>query len=306
MSVSALKKSGKKWGRAALLAAFFILSRAASAFAAPEPWGIGMQSGISPLRDRMDDFHNLLLYVIFGIVIFVLGLLVYVIFRFNARANPTPSNFAHNTPLEIVWTVIPIIILAVISVPSIQLLYFGDKLAKPDMTLKITGHQWYWSYEYPDHGNIAFDARPIWDSSATTSEQAAELLKDASPKWLIPTAEPLRMLETDNRLVLPVGVNIRLLFTGADVIHSWLVPSLGVQEAAIPGRLGERWVKADREGIYYGQCTLICGAGHGYMPIVIEAVSPERFAAWVKTKHDQADGGAGLEPGGIRLARMSK
>lgn len=255
----------------------------------PVDWAYGFQPGASPVRTEMDHFHNVyLMPMMFGVSALVLGLLVYLIARFNKRANPVPAQFAHNTAIEIAWTALPIIILMIIAIPSMQLLYFGDKVAKPDMTVKVTGHQWYWSYEYPDNGNFGFDARPIWESSAVTEAQAAALLKDATPNWLIPTDKPLRLLETDNRMVVPVGANVRIMVAGTDVIHSWYVPALGVQKAAVPGRLNETWLKADREGVYYGQCTQICGIGHGYMPIVIEAVSPERFAAWVKTKQPTA------------------
>ncbi len=248
-----------------------------------------MPSGASPVRTMMDDFYNgHLIPMMFGISALVLGLLAYVIIRFNRRANPTAKQFAHYTPIEIIWTAFPIIVLMWIAIPSMHLLYFGDKAVKPDMTVKVTGHQWYWSYEYPDQGNFGYDSRPIWDSSAVTEDQAAALLKDAQPNWLIPSDKPLRLLEVDNRMVVPVGSTIRILVAGTDVIHSWFIPALGVQKAAVPGRLNETWLKADREGVYYGQCTQICGIGHGYMPIVVEAVSPERFAAWARTKQNAA------------------
>ncbi len=256
----------------------------------PEPWAYGFQPGASPVRTEMDHFHTVyLMPMMFGVSALVLGLLAYLIVRYNRRAHPVPAQFAHNTAIEIAWTALPIIILMIIAIPSMQLLYFGDKVAKPDLTVKVIGHQWYWSYEYPDYGNFALDARPIWESSVVTEEQVAALLKEATPNWLIPTDKPLRLLETDNRMVVPVGANVRVMVTGTDVIHSWYVPALGVQKSAIAGRLNETWLKADREGVYYGQCTQICGTGHGYMPIVIEAVSPERFAAWAKAKQPAAN-----------------
>lgn len=255
----------------------------------PEPWGWAMEAGASPVRAEMDQFHNMyLMPMMFGVSFLVLGLLVYLIVRYNRRANPVAAQFAHNTMIEVAWTALPIIILMIIAIPSMHLLYFGDKVAKPDLTIKVVGHQWYWSYEYPDNGNFTFDSRPIWDSSAVTQQQADVLLKEAAPNWLIPNDKPLRLLETDRRMVVPVGANIRVLIAGTDVIHSWYVPALGVQKSAMPGRLNETWLKADREGVYYGQCTQICGVGHGYMPIVVEAVAPERFAAWAKTKQPAA------------------
>lgn len=249
---------------------------------APHAWGIDMIAGASPIRTKMDHFHDVYLVpMMFGVSAFVLGLLVYVLLRFRQRANPEPKKFTHNALIEILWTAVPVIILMIIAIPSMDLLYYADKVEKPDLTVKVTGRQWYWSYEYPDHGSFGFDSRPIWESSAVTEAKAAELLKEAQPNWLTPTPKPLRLLETDRRLVVPVGANIRVLIAGADVIHSWYVPALGVQKSAMPGRLNETWMKADRAGVYYGQCTQICGIGHGYMPIVVEAVAPDRFAAWV-------------------------
>lgn len=249
---------------------------------APQEWSMGFIPGASPIRTMMDHFHDVYLVpMMFGVSAFVLGLLVYVLLRFNKRASPQPKQFTHNALIEILWTAVPVIILMIIAIPSMDLLYYGDKVDKPDLTVKVTGRQWYWSYEYPDHGNFGFDSRPIWDSSAVTEEKAAELLKEAQPNWLTPTPKPLRLLETDRRLVVPVGANIRVLIAGADVIHSWYVPALGVQKSAMPGRLNETWMKADRAGVFYGQCTQICGIGHGYMPIVVEAVAPDRFEAWV-------------------------
>ena len=164
------------------------------------------------------------------------------------------------------------------------LLYYSDRAPdKIDMTLKVTGHQWYWTYEYPDNGDLSFDSHAIWDSSAVTDDQAAKLIADAASGWLV-KSKPLRLLEVDNRVVLPVGKAIRVQITGSDVEHSWFLPSLGVNRMAVPGRLNEVWLKLDHEGIYYGQCSMICGNGHGYMPIVIEGVTPDQFAAWVQAK----------------------
>ncbi len=265
----------------ALAGIFFSLPALASS-GAPQEWGMDFITGASPIRTMMDHFHNVYLVpMMFGVSAFVLGLLVYVLVRFNKRASPQPKQFTHNALVEILWTAAPVIILLIIAIPSMDLLYYADKVSKPDMTVKVTGRQWYWSYEYPDHGNFGFDSRPIWESSAVTEEKAAELVKEAQPNWLTPTPKPLRLLETDRRLVIPVGANIRVLIAGADVIHSWYVPALGVQKSAMPGRLNETWMKADRAGVFYGQCTQICGIGHGYMPIVVEAVAPDRFAAWV-------------------------
>ncbi len=229
--------------------------------AEPLPWQMGLQPAASPTMAAIESFHTLLLWIITAISAFVLGLLIYVMVKFNEKANPTPSQTTHNTAVEVLWTVIPIVILVGIAVPSFKLLYFADKTANAEMTLKITAHQWYWSYEYPDHGEIKFDSNMIAD-------------KDLKPGQR-------RLLEVDNRVVLPVGTNIRLLLASADVIHAWRINAFGVMKDAVPGRLTETWVRIDREGVYYGQCSELCGLNHSYMPIAVEAVSKEKFAAWV-------------------------
>ena len=181
--------------------------------------------------------------------------------RFNEKANPIPSKTTHNTLLEVAWTVVPIVILVVISVTSLKLLYFMDKTHNPEMTLKVIGHQWYWEYQYPEHDDLAFESYLIPEDE----------LKEGEP----------RLLTVDNRLVLPVNKNIQVLVTAGDVLHSFAMPSLGVKKDAVPGRLNETWMRIDRPGIYRGQCSEICGTGHGYMPVVIEALSEDEFAAWV-------------------------
>jgi cytochrome c oxidase subunit 2 len=251
----------------------------------PKPWGLGMQTPGSPIQAYIDSFHDILLWIISIISAFVLFLLIFVIVRYNKYANPHPTTTAHNTKLEIVWTLLPCLILIGIAFVSFPLLYYTDRLpAAADLTLKVTGHQWYWSYEYPDDNGINFDSHAIWDSSAVTEDQAAKLIADASPGWLIKTDKPLRLLEVDNRVVLPVGKVVRVQIVGSDVEHSWFLPALGVNRMVVPGRLNELWLKVDHEGIYYGQCSMICGNGHGYMPIVVEAVTPEAFSAWVESK----------------------
>jgi len=250
----------------------------------PHPWGLNLQDPGSPLQARINDFHDILLWIITIISVFVLGLLVYVMVRYNKWTNPTPTTTTHNVKLEIVWTLLPCFILIGIALISFPLLYYGDRTPdKVDLTLKVTGHQWYWSYEYPDNGDITFDSHAIWDSSDVTPDQANKLIADASKDWLI-KGTPQRMLEVDNRVVLPVGAAVRVQITATDVEHSWFLPSLAANRMAVPGRLNEIWLKVDHEGIYYGQCSMICGNGHGYMPIVIEGVSPDKFQEWVKSK----------------------
>lgn len=254
----------------------------------PVAKGIGLQAAASPVKVLINELHNGLMYVITGITLFVMALLLIVIVRYNRRANPVPSTRTHNLKLEIIWTLVPIIILAVIAVPSLTLIYYQDRTPKPDMTLKVTGHQWYWSYEYPDYGNYGFDSRPIWVGPQTTQAEVDQTIADSKPNWLIDDHTPRRLLEVDNRIVLPVDTTVRVLITGADVIHSWAMPALGVKRDAIPGRTNETWLKIDKEGLYFGQCSEICGTGHGFMPIAIEAVSKEKFAQWIAAKSPSA------------------
>jgi cytochrome c oxidase subunit 2 len=253
--------------------------------AAPKNWAIEMERGFSPVKRMMVSFHDdLLMWIITGITIFVMLLLLYVMVRFNSKANPVPQKFAHNTTIEVIWTAVPVLILLVMVIPSFKLLYFLDRSHNPEMTLKVTGHQWYWSYEYPDQKIESFDSRPIWDGTKQKPEDVQSALAEAAKGWIYETTQPLRLLEVDNRVVLPVDTEVRIYTTGADVIHSWGMPALGLKEDANPGHLNETWVKIDKPGIYYGQCSELCGTGHGYMPIVIEAVSKDKFAEWVKTK----------------------
>ena len=241
----------------------------------PRPWEMSFQEAASPVMEKIVDLHDLLLVISALIVVLVLGLIVYVAVRFNEKANPTPTRTTHNTVLEVVWTALPVLILVVIAVPSFRLLYYMDTAQNPEMTLKVNGHQWYWSYEYPDNDNLTFDSNMVPE----------EDLKPGQP----------RLLEADNRVVLPVNTDIRVLATASDVMHSWAVPAFGLKIDAIPGRANEAWVRITREGTFYGQCSELCGVNHGYMPITVEAVSKEAFARWVeeaKKKFARADGTA--------------
>jgi cytochrome c oxidase subunit 2 len=249
-----------------------VLLTAGTAFAdRPLPGQMNLQPAATPTMERLVAFHDQLLVIITLITIFVLGLLVYVMARFNEKRNPTPSKTAHNTAIEVAWTVIPVLILVYIATQSFPFLYFADRTGEPEMTLKATGHQWYWSYEYPDHGNVAIDANLDWDA---TGED--------------------RLLATDNHVVVPVNTKIRLQTTAGDVVHAWAMPAFGVKLDSVPGRINETWFEVTREGVFYGQCSELCGNGHAYMPIVVEAVSKEKFEAWineqqaVKTGHAPA------------------
>jgi len=233
------------------------------------PWQLFFQEPMSPTAERVYDLNVLLLWIEGGITVFVLALLIYIMVKFNAKANPTPSKTTHNTLLEVVWTVAPILILVVIAVPSLKLLYFADKTQDAEMTLKIKGNQWYWTYAYPDSGDIAFDSVIV----------PADELEKGQP----------RMLSVDNPVVLPANTNIRLLMTSADVIHNWAVPSLAVKLDMTPGRVNETWTHINKPGDYYGMCSELCGVNHGFMPIHIKAVSKEDFKKWlVKAKEEFA------------------
>lgn len=246
-----------------MAAALCGLALPAFAEGSPSPWQLGFQSPASPSAEKMDEFHTLLLYIITAIVVFVTALLAWVLIRFNARANPTPSTTTHNVKLEILWTVVPVLILLVIAVPSFRLLYFADRAHTPEMTLKVTGKQWYWSYEYPDHGGVAFDSYMLKDNEIDSAKSQ------------------IRLLSTDNPVVLPVDTDIQILVTASDVIHSWAIPSLGLKTDAVPGRNNETWVRITKPGTYYGQCSELCGKDHAYMPVEIQAVSKDEFASWV-------------------------
>jgi cytochrome c oxidase subunit 2 len=229
----------------------------------PTPWGLGLQDSASPVKEQVASLHDLLLVIITLITLFVLALLAYACWRFSAARNPTPSRTSHNTLLEVAWTVIPVLILVVIAVPSFRLLYFMDRTEEPDLTVKVTGFQWAWEYEYLDADGLKFESYMIPEDQAVAQGKR-------------------RLLDVDNEMVVPAGKNIRVLVTSRDVIHSFFVPALGVQKYNIPGRTMETWFRADRPGVYYGQCNQICGVNHAYMPIVVRAVPEAEFATWLE------------------------
>lgn len=245
----------------ALTAAVAVIGLAPVAMAGePQPWAISFQHGVSPTMERIASLATFINGMIVAITLLVSGLLLYACTRFRADRNPKPATWSHNTPLEIVWTAIPAVILLLIAIPSFRLLYFMDKVQDADMTLKIVGHQWYWTYEYPDH-DFKFDSNMV----------ASDSLQAGQP----------RLLTADNALVVPAGVPIRLQMTADDVIHSWSVPAFGIKTDAVPGRLNETWVQVAESGTYYGQCSQLCGVNHGFMPIHVRAVPKEEFVAWV-------------------------
>jgi cytochrome c oxidase subunit 2 len=239
----------------------------------PSPWQVGMQQSATPIQDFILWFHDFLLWIITAITVFVLILLVIVMVRFNAKANPVPSKTTHNTFLELAWTILPVVILVVIAVPSFRLLSDQLTLPPPDLTIKATGKQWYWSYTYPDNGAFEFDSLMVQT-------------KDLKP------GQP-RLLAVDNEIVVPVNKTVHVQVIGADVIHAFTVPSFGIKIDAIPGRLNVTWFRATKEGVYYGQCSELCGKDHAFMPIAVRVVSEQAFTAWVEeAKKKFADTGA--------------
>ncbi len=223
----------------------------------PAPWEVRLQEAATPVMENIITFHNLLLAIITIITLFVLGLLIAVVVKFNARANPVPSRTTHNTLIEVAWTLIPVLILVAIAVPSFRLLFLELDVPKADLTIKATGKQWYWSYAYPDNGKFEFDSL---------------LAQDKQP----------RLLGVDNEMVVPVNKVVRIQTTGADVIHSFAVPAFGIKIDSIPGRLNETWFKATKTGMFYGQCSELCGKDHAFMPIAVRVVNDQEFANWVE------------------------
>ena len=223
----------------------------------PESWAFDLQASATPVMDSIMRFHNWLVVIITVITLFVLALLITVVVKFNAKTNPVPSRTTHNTLIEVAWTLIPVLILVGIAVPSFRLLFEELDIPKADLTVKATGKQWYWSYAYPDNGKFEFDS-------------------------LMAENKQPRLLGVDNELVVPVNKVVRVQVTGADVIHSFAVPAFGIKIDAIPGRLNETWFKATKTGMFYGQCSELCGKDHAFMPIAVKVVSDQDFLAWVE------------------------
>ncbi len=262
-------------GAAVVAALFVTAAEAAERIGVPHDWQVGFQAPSSPVMRELEGFHNGLLVPIISVIcVFVLALLVYVMVRFNARAHPTPSKTTHNTMVEVVWTVLPVAILIIIAIPSFRLLFHEGRIPQADLTVKAIGNMWRWDYEYPDHGTLAFTANQVPDAE----------LKPGEP----------RLLTADHAVVVPVGKVVRMIITSNDVIHAWAIPSFGVKIDAVPGRLNETWFKAEREGIYYGQCSELCGQGHAYMPIEVHAVSEDLFNRWAEAAERDPDEAAKL------------
>lgn len=228
----------------------------------PSPWQMNMQTPVTQIARDVLSFHNALVWLITAICVFVLALLAYIVVKFNEKANPVPSKTTHNTTIEVVWTIVPILILVAIAIPSFRLLREQLVIPNADVVVKVTGHAWYWSYEYPaDQGGFRFESNLVEDN-----------LKPDQPK----------LLAVDNEMVVPVNKVVRVQVTAADVLHAFAVPSFGIKIDAVPGRLNETWFKAEQEGVYYGQCSELCGARHAYMPIAVRVVSEAQYATWIE------------------------
>ena len=241
----------------------------------PVPGGTGFQPASSPTAVEAQWLDHMLNIIMIAITLFVTVLLLWVAFRFSAKRNPNPAKFTHNSPLEVAWTLVPIVILVFIGSFSLPALFFQEEIPAADVTIKVSGNQWYWSYDYPDAG-VAFDS-VLLDKA------------DLEANGYKPSDY---LLAADNAMVIPVNKTIVIQVTGADVIHGWAVPAFGVQHSAVPGRLGQLWFKAEKEGVYFGQCTALCGSNHAYMPIVVKVVSQEAYEAWL----------AGAKDGNYKLA----
>ena len=260
-------------GRIGSLSAALIALAGAAAAQQPVPGGLSLQEPATPVMRDLVWLDNMLLVIISAITLLVLALLVVVIVKFNEKSNPTPARFTHNAPLEVVWTAIPVMILVIIAIPSLRLLDKQVTIPEPELTIKTTGYQWYWSYQYPDQG-IEFVSNMVGLYAETDEERAAALAEAGY--------EPSEyLLATDTRMVVPVETTVELLVTGADSIHAWAMPAFGIKTDAIPGRINRTWFRAEKEGTFFGQCSQICGINHAYMPITVEVVSKAEFEDWV-------------------------
>jgi cytochrome c oxidase subunit II len=237
----------------------------------PHDWQVSFPPAYTPLMEKVESLNTLLLVIISLICAFVLALILYAVWRFHASRNPVATTTTHNTTIEIAWTVLPILILVFIAIPSFRLLYYGDKATDPAFTVKVTGHQWYWQYEYPDQGNFSVESRILPE---------ADRIKQ---KPQVP-----RLLAVDEEMVIPKGTTIRIIGTAADSMHGWTVPGFGIKKTVIPGRLNEGWINVTDEGFYFGQCSQICGNNHSFMPIAVRVVSKPEFDKWVEAKKKSA------------------
>ena len=275
--------SFRKTGIGAVLGASAGALVSSPAYAQIKDFQYGFQQSASPVMDMIETFHLELFWIITAICVFVLGLLMYVAWKFRASVNAVPTKVSHNAVLEVAWTIIPVIILVVIAIPSFKLLYFQHDIPKADVTIRAIGKQWFWTYEYPGTGGFTFDAQMLEEAAAA---------KAVKP----------RLLGTDNPVVVPVNKNVVIETTGADVIHSWSMPQFGVKMDAVPGRHNHTWFRANRTGVYYGQCSELCGSRHAYMPIEVHVVTDAEYAAWLAEARKKFSALAALDNGAVRVA----
>jgi len=262
-------------------AAVIMASAAAAAGTGkPEPWQLGFQDAATPMMEQVQSFHTMLLVIITGITLFVVALLAYVCWRFRESRNPEPSERTENTLIEVLWTTIPVIILVVIAIPSFKLLYFRDQIPDAQFSVKSVGKQWYWAYEYPDHGGFSYNS----------------FMKEADE--IDPSEGEIRKLSVTEPIVIPADTTVRFLITSTDVLHSFAMPSFGIKQDAIPGEMNQTWARVDEPGMYYGQCSELCGVGHSNMPIAVKVVPKDEFENWIETKQAEA----GIEGDSTQLA----
>ena len=268
-----------------LISVFLLCSLAFAEVGLSENWQLSFQEPATDLMSDIISFHSyILMPIITGISILVLFLLLYIAFRFNSSKNQVASTTTHNAVVEILWTVIPVVLLIIIAIPSFRLLYVSETIPKADLTIKAIGNQWYWSYEYPDYEDIVFDANMLNDDELS------------DPK--------LRLLETDTQIVVPINKVVKLQITSNDVLHAWTIPAFGVKMDAVPGRPNETWFKANREGIFYGQCSELCGPKHAFMPINVKVVSETEFESWIDfAKEEYASGNIDFEKNTFDIAK---
>lgn len=285
-------------GLAAVFAlACFVMIAGVGAVDAAQPldWQLNLQESASPVMTKIHEFHTFILVIIVAIVLLVLALLIYCMARYNAGTNPNPSRTSHNTTIEVVWTVVPILILVIIAIPSFRLLFFEQTIPEADLTVKAVGVSWYWDYEYPDNGDFRFSSFMLETPEARSEKATVSggVVEDYP-----------RLLAVDNEMVVPVNKNIRLIVTSDDVLHAFALPAFGVKKDAVPGRLNETWFRAERTGIYYGQCSELCGVNHAYMPIAIRVVTDEQFDAWVTAAADDVEEANRLLAGMLKSERQ--
>lgn len=281
----------------AALTGFSVSALAEGVIGTPDEKGVWLQEAVSEQAVRVNEFNELLLWIVTVITIFVVALMFYVMWRYRAKANPEPSKTSHNTLIEVIWTVVPIGILVAIGIGSLPLLYYQDTVPETEFAIRVTGNQWNWTYSYPDHDGIEFTSTVVPDEAFETSPRFDPAVKAEYEAGLTqflgrPAQLNARLLDTNNRLVVPVDTKIKVMLTASDVIHAWTIQKVGIKLDAVPGRLNETWFEISKLGTYYGQCSELCGKDHAFMPITVEVVSKEEFAKWVeRAKAEYADAG---------------